>query len=401
MLFPPSLKFMVLCYVVGLGWAVLQLLPLWSVHPVWQMTAQALGQPVYHGISLNPGQGVHQIMLMLAYGVAFYLAFCLGRKCTHLYRLLTLFVVIQVGYACYGLMMEGTDKILWYHKWAYHDSLTSTFVGRNAYAAYNGLGILVASVLLFHHVLKGTQELKRQELSRKILKNISKMGYLYLLAITVLGAALLLTHSRAGAASVGIGWLVLVLLMTCTRDIHRHRRWFVGILVSLTVVISLLFIAGGAYTIKRYASLEESMDERAAIYHLTWQAIKNRPWTGYGLGSFEGVFRMYRDQTMSHKITSRIDHAHNTYLELALELGIPATLILLLIPFVLIVVCIRGIIRQQSNGMVVAIGVAATIQLGLHVLVDFSIEMPAVAFAYVIIMGLAYRQSLPEEKAHA
>ncbi|WP_169776431.1 O-antigen ligase, partial [Escherichia coli] len=62
------------------------------------------------------------------------------------------------------------------------------------------------------------------------------------------------------------------------------------------------------------------------VFVMVVDAIKTSPWTGIGLGTFQDVFPAYR----TGDLTSRglWDKAHNSYLENALELGIPAMLAL-------------------------------------------------------------------------
>src|SRR5262249_51195607 len=57
-------------------------------------------------------------------------------------------------YAGYGFLVEvsGVKLVLWYPKIWYPDSLTATFVNRNNYATYAGLGLIVASGLVIRHV---------------------------------------------------------------------------------------------------------------------------------------------------------------------------------------------------------------------------------------------------------
>ncbi|MEA1938939.1 MAG: O-antigen ligase family protein [Pseudomonadota bacterium] len=139
----------------------------------------------------------------------------------------------------------------------------------------------------------------------------------------------------------------------------------------------------------RFAHLSDDMAMRANIYATTERAIADAPLLGTGLGTFAPVFRMYRGED----IETRIVNAHNTYLENALELGIPAAAMLTLAVLLVVLICLKGVGARRRNRILPAIGVAASVHVGLHALVDFGLETPAVTWAYAFILGLAAGQS--------
>ncbi|MEE8430492.1 MAG: prepilin-type N-terminal cleavage/methylation domain-containing protein [Candidatus Desulfatibia sp.] len=55
--------------------------------------------------------------------------------------------------------------------------------------------------------------------------------------------------------------------------------------------------------------------------------------------------------------------------------------------------CVFGIRRRQRDWVYPSVGVAATILVVIHSLVDFSLQIPAVAITYACIMGVACAQS--------
>jgi O-antigen ligase len=67
------------------------------------------------------------------------------------------------------------------------------------------------------------------------------------------------------------------------------------------------------------ASATGSVTSRAEIWNTTGKAIAETFPVGTGLGTFDQVYRQYEDPTL---VTSQyVNHAHNDYLELVLELG--------------------------------------------------------------------------------
>ena len=92
------------------------------------------------------------------------------------------------------------------------------------------------------------------------------------------------------------------------------------------------------------------------------------------------------------------DKAHNTYLENIFELGLLQASALFIALFIMALICLRGVWARHRNWIYPAIGFSASLLVGTHALVDFSLQIPAVAYTYALIMGAAVAQSLPTRK---
>ncbi|GIW56085.1 MAG: hypothetical protein KatS3mg082_2489 [Nitrospiraceae bacterium] len=130
---------------------------------------------------------------------------------------------------------------------------------------------------------------------------------------------------------------------------------------------------------------------RIAAYTLALEMAGERPWLGHGYGSFEQAFLMHRDE----RFPLVFDKAHNTYLEHLVELGLPATIVLWLGPLVLWGHLVAGVFRRRRNQIFPLVGAAASLLVGLHALVDFSLQIPAVAVTFAVIFGAASAQAVP------
>ena len=113
-------------------------------HPLWSQAAEALGEPLNGAVSVNPGATREAVMRLLGYGAVFWLALQFGRNTYRARQLLWALACSAAPYALYGLIVKatGNDTILWFDKWAYPNSITSTFVNRNSYATFAGMGFL-------------------------------------------------------------------------------------------------------------------------------------------------------------------------------------------------------------------------------------------------------------------
>ncbi|NEX18155.1 MAG: hypothetical protein C1943_16485 [Halochromatium sp.] len=72
-----------------------------------------------------------------------------------------------------------------------------------------------------------------------------------------------------------------------------------------------------------------------------------------------------------------------------MEIGWPATIALLSAFGLLFASALTMVIRREEFELPLLF-VAVTVQIGLHSLVDFSMQMPAVVFAYLFLAGLAF-----------
>jgi len=156
-----------------------------------------------------------------------------------------------------------------------------------------------------------------------------------------------------------------------------------------------VFLMSGANLAQRLTRTdsEELTRGRGAVYSLVVRAIGDAPLLGTGYGSFRDVFPLYRDATVDGP--RAWEQAHNTYLENALELGIPAAVALWGAVLGCARCCWLGVRLRRRNGFYPAVGVAATALVAAHSTVDFSLQIPAVSVTYAFILGIACAQSYP------
>ena len=389
-------------FFLAVAWGLLQIFP-WMpdsiAHPLWKETQTFIGGAVSSTVSINPYESVTGVMRLLTYAAIFWLALQLGRDGSLAHRGLRAIAVISLAYGAYGLIVHlaGWERVLWFHKWAYEGYLASTFVNRNSYATYAGVGLVCVLGLLMHdlgNILKLTASARTKiELSLEVLAG--KSAYLVVGAL-VLSTAILMTGSRAGAMSTLIGIIILIVCCGYARVIPRQQTLiFLGVAVSSALVF--LAVSGGA-VVERLGSLEETNGGRSEIYTLTWEAIGAAPVTGSGLGTFSDTYPIFRDERLP--AGPPWQDTHNTYLENALELGVPAAALLFVAVASMGELCFFGLLRRRRSKIYAAIGLSVLTLVGVHALVDFSLEIPAVTATFVFIMGLSCAQSFSSRTRH-
>ena len=388
---------MVALFALAVGWSLVQTFA-WTPsqwhHPLWQDVSRLLEEDVSHLITLDSHATGTALMRLLSYGGVFWLSLQYCRSADRARQVFYAVSLAGLVYAAYGLVIQltGQNTILWYDKWAYRDDVTSTFVNRNSYATYAGLGLLCALGLLLDRAHgEGARVPALRQAIGAIFSGLAVRSWLLLLAAVTMLTAVMLTHSRGGFLSIGIGVLTLILSAGLARSMKPRQALIAGafIVMASVGIISL----SGDTTIARLKEMSLATQVRDDLYVLTTRAIADAPLHGVGYGTFEQAFLSFRDESVGELTWTK---AHNTYLENALELGIPAAAALTGAIGGLSVLCFLGIRRRRRNAMYPVTGLAATALVGAHSLVDFSLQIPAVAVTYAMIMGAACAQSWPD-----
>lgn len=360
-------------------------------HPFWRYTAGVLDLGVDGRISVNPFATGTATMRLLTYVGVFWLAFQLARWPRRAYRLLQVIAATGFGYAVYGLYVEAFDlkQVAFVPKWAHLDSLSSTFVNRNSYATYAGLGLLCALALLISGLYLDLRRLLGEGLpSRRRVAGVALRSAWLIPSATCLALALFLTDSRAGIASTGLGVVVLLVSLNHARVLPRvHMQ---GAVLTIVGVGLVAFLIVGQEAIERAATVEDALAYRLRAYERTLALIPGVGLLGTGYGTFVDIFRIHQGWDLG---TWLWDHAHNTYLENALELGVPAATVLIIAIAAPAFWCFRSLLGWYGDPVFASLGLAATVLVGVHSLFDFSLEMAAVAVTYAAIMGAASAQT--------
>lgn len=383
--FVPTTAFILLQY--------FSLFPAELANPLWQEGRAALGQMAQSQssapLSLAPEATMTSLIRWLSYAGIFFLSSQLARDRSRARLGLVAVALTGAGYAAYGLIVHfgGWQTILWFDKWAYLNDLTATFVNRNAYGAFAGMGML-ACLGLFFHALRPSATGHGRGI-RDLAEAIMLKALPYLVAALLLGTALLLTHSRGAflATLAAIGVLIALLI---TAGMTRPRN---AIILGVILAVAGIFVLGlsGDRTVERLAGSQSSEESRPDVYRLTGEAIADAPLTGHGYGAFAAAFQIYRDTTLNTDVVW--DYAHNVFLETAMELGLPAAIAFFMTILMILILCLRGVRIRRRDHIYPILACSMGTLLGLHGVVDFSAQIPAIAVTFAFVLGLGYAQS--------
>jgi O-antigen ligase len=242
--------------------------------------------------------------------------------------------------------------------------------------------------------------------------NQNHMATLLLVGIPMAAGLIVSTKSdrrKTSIATLGVGAALLVLILvgiglTASRAaiilsvpvivasatlFPKVARWR-----GIALAVAVLGLIGAVVIVATNpigATTTDTMDQpssRIEIWTTSEAAIRDNLAVGTGLGSFEKVYHRYEDPT---RIThSFINHAHNDYLELVVELG--AAGLLLIIAFLAWwLIAVVKIWTSTLSSPLARASTIATAAILAHSAVDFPIRTQAISAIFAACIAIMAR----------
>jgi len=147
--------------------------------------------------------------------------------------------------------------------------------------------------------------------------------------------------------------------------------------------LAVVGLAGWLYA-QAWLSLGEGPLSRGVFAAKTWLAAIDHLPLGVGFGNFLLVYPRY--ETTADIVARYVNHAHNDYLELLLEGGLPAAA--LIAGYVALL--IWRVLRDELTGLQKAATCAIAVLL-LHSLVDYPLRTMALGVLFAVLNGVLFR----------
>lgn len=320
-------------------------------------------------ISFDPFWTQVAALHFLALGFLFSATLVLLDSAKRLSRLAMVITVFGFSYAFFAILQSvlSPDKI-----YGIYDALApfGSFVNRHNFAAAMEMMLAIPLGMLFVGAVRPDQRL------------------LYVIAIALMGAALLLSGSRGGLMAFLASIIFLIII---TRQGSGTKKLVLRVAMSVLLVAA---VVGGAIFVGGDTSLTRIVDTagtkdvttgRFEIWAVTLKMIANDLPFGSGLGAYGVAYTRF--DTASG--LARVEQAHNDFLQVTADAGIPGVLIGLLFLFLLY----RAGRKALRSRNLIRRGIAAGALAGIfavlvHSLFDFVLHTTAVSILFVLLLAI-------------
>jgi O-antigen ligase len=345
----------------------------------------------FSSLSIAPYNTRIHLILLVCCAVTFFFARMLGQDRESRRRLVTWLVALGTFEALYGLVqyLTGWQRIFAYVKKYNLEEATGTYINRNHFAGFLEMAIPFGVALVLYENSKLPRKVipGRNARIKRVLggRKLSRIG-LWLLAAVVMVAGLFFSLSRMGIISAVASLGVMAAFSGFQR---KAGLWVAAAIMACGIILVLWMGAGPA--LGRFGTISEeyvSVDEsRWSLWKDTARLIGGHPLLGSGLGTFPVAFT----RVQSTFLGRFVNHAHNDYLELASDLGIPAAALFFGSTGALLVrVARKAASSEVSFERAMALGcLGSIVAILLHSLTDFNLYIPANALVFSLILGLA------------
>lgn len=378
---------------VVVGWMLIQAIPLSDAalsHPLRSRLGSGLNL-AFGAISANPSASLTTVAQFAPPVVLAVVAASVGANRRSGDLLLKTIVLSATGLAVYGLgaLYLGFDQVVLIDSDAYEGSLTATFVGRNSAATYLAIGLVGAGALFCE---KMETQVGRGVGPHSLLEffhsAISHAG-IHIVIIAFLLSALLNTGSRAGATAGLVGFFVVGL--TAWRPLSATGGRQVGMVVLIVGFLAGIAALSSTFVVERIETLDPAADARFSLYTDSLRMVMDRPLLGHGAGVFPDVYPMFQSAAIPASLVW--NKAHSSYLQAAVELGLPILTVLLIVAAASLLQIGRCVVSRRESAPVAVAALGAFVVLALHSLVDFSLQTQAVGIAFAVIAGAGYGEA--------
>ncbi|MGE5564054.1 MAG: O-antigen ligase family protein [Bacillota bacterium] len=346
----------------------------------------ALGQPVPpEPLSLTPALGLNSLLGIIP-PLALFCAMVRLKAYRPQWLAVALIAGTLAGIALGALQVASAagDLSPWY---LYPDTSIGKGVGFFANADHMAT-LLVVTIPFLAAVIAAARTASMQRYSAIVAVAVG-VGLL-----VVVGLALNGSLAGYGLALPVIAASLLVILPPAS----RLRLWVVALAAILVVgaLAALETTAIGSGRIGEHAS--NSVESRADLVKTTSHAVADFMPFGSGLGSFRSVYALYENPW--NVTETYVIHAHNDYLEVALELGV-AGIVLMLLFLAWWAAAVWRAWRTAEAGPFARAAAIASAAVLIHSLVDFPLRTAAIAACFGMCLALLAdsRAAPPKENA--
>ena len=351
--------------------------------------AGAAGDPAAY-LSVDPGASFSFWLKSCAYAAAFFLAMALCRTRERLRLVAYALVLSGLVQAVYGglLHLAGENLVVFGASVSHASQASGGFVNRNHLAGFLEIALAVGIGLMISD-LEDTGPRSWRRFVRDIAQVMLSRKAPLRIVLIVMVVGLVMTRSRMGNTAFFASLLVAGFIALA---LSRHANRSTMVLVASLVVMDI-FVVGAWFGVEKTVQRIEQttardVEERVDPSGQALAIFRDFPVFGSGAGSFYTAFSRYR----SEDILPFYDFVHNDYVQFLTDTGVIGIGLIGLFTLMPLVAALLAQVRWRdplARGMGFA-AVMGIVALGIHSSVDFNLQIPANAFAFMLLLAFGW-----------
>jgi O-antigen ligase len=357
----------------------------WAAHP---LAREMLGDAA--SVSLSPYRTLEGIAAFLGPASAFLIgALCTPDRETRDWAGRWI-VVLSIPYSLMGVAMYFNTQT---------DVTARLDIGlgsANAAATVLGMIVLVSAALIMR---AGSGRFDGGEAAAALPKGWRWARYLVsapfsLTALILAFACLMLTASRGGlvALAVAIVTFGVCIVLGEARSTRKRRGSIIIPFLAVIGIAAFLFHRGGDFVMQRFAAAAESAENRHSLLAVHWGAFLERPLFGHGLNTFHEV-NSIAGSPDNWAVIGKAGSAHNIFVQLLEETGLIGAALFALMLAPPILQAMSRLARGASGVEWSACAIAVCAFCLVHGMVDFGLQVPAIAALFAFMLGALVGES--------
>jgi O-antigen ligase len=350
-----------------------------------------------HGyLSLDVSASYQTLMLSLYYFIVFILGVVLVNSRKRIKLILGLFFVLGVFEAVYGMYLVsiGQTGTLVQVNSVDVGHASGTFINKNHLVAFLAMCFIMGLALRMILQRKSADD-SHGGLFVILLKFISRPMRVLDFGLFLIVAGIWNTHSRAGLASFLLSLLFLFLFVFFSKKIKSINYKAIISTCVLGIVLLIVVADDVNYLMESLGQKSEdsiehvlsSAEGRMLAFNQVTDNYSKYWFSGVGPGAYPVFFVNHRLMEQ----TAFFDHAHNDYIEFAIEYGMFS---LILVLFLLIFLFrIFTFIFKTNSSFYKIVGIcviSCMIYLLLHGNMDFNARIPANVVTIIVAISVIY-----------
>ncbi len=261
-----------------------------------------------------------------------------------------------------------------------------SFAYQNHFANYLSVCLALAIGLLLAQLSSQKTQWRFKLVLRDTVNSLLSSKMLLRLAIVVMVIGLVLSRSRMGNAAffAALGCIACYSLFFYKRPPALLKPLIISVLLLDMFIIGSMF--GLEKLQQRYQETSFASEARDNVVLDSLPLLQQHGLTGTGGGTFYTVFPAVQPAPYS----GFYDHAHNEYLQFAIEVGVPMTGLL----GVMLLWCLwqnLQVMRVSDDKLHRGLafgGAMAIVHMLIHNSVDFNLQAPATALLFLTVLAM-------------